>query len=296
MNNQLLLLLLFVLLSLELLCLSKQKWLQRLLTGKPRVHKPKSEKDCPCCEAAHVQGTPVSTECSHAAPISWSQRKGKGGRKKTISTQGYFCSNPDCGYLGVVDESLHALVGYGRHGRHEDIQDLRCQACDQKFTVRRHTPLYRLKTHSPIVSLSLQLLALGVDASALQETLNISEATLRTWLVRSGVHGRKLHEHFFTALELVHLQLDELWANVRQSQQAVWLWTVCEAKSKLIPVIQLGPRTQVMAYSVVHELKDRLKPGCVPVFSSDGLKHYFYALTAHFGEWLRRMERRSRSG
>jgi IS1 family transposase len=78
------------------------------------------------------------------------------------------------------------------------------------------------------------------------------------------VHGRKLHERFFTALELVHLQLDELWANVRQSQQAVWLWTVCEAKSKLILVIQLGPRTQAMAYSVVHELKDRLKPGCVP--------------------------------
>jgi hypothetical protein len=41
-----------------------------------------------------------------------------------------------------------------------------------------------------------------------------------------------------------------------------------------------------MAYAVVHELKLRLKAGCVPIFSSDGLKHYFYALTAHFGEWV----------
>jgi hypothetical protein len=41
-----------------------------------------------------------------------------------------------------------------------------------------------------------------------------------------------------------------------------------------------------MAYSVVHELKGRLKPGCASVFSSDGLKYYFYTLTAHFGEWL----------
>jgi IS1 family transposase len=40
-----------------------------------------------------------------------------------------------------------------------------------------------------------------------------------------------------------------------------------------------------MVYRVVHELKQRLAPGCVPVFSSDGLKHYFYALTAHFGRW-----------
>lgn len=39
-----------------------------------------------------------------------------------------------------------------------------------------------------------------------------------------------------------------------------------------------------MAYSVVHELKDRLVTGCVPVFSTDGLKHYYYALTAYFGK------------
>jgi hypothetical protein len=50
--------------------------------------------------------------------------------------------------------------------------------------------------------------------------------------------------------------------------------------------MQLGSRTQEMAYSVVHELKSKLKAGCVPVFSTDGLAHYFYALTAHFGEWV----------
>jgi IS1 family transposase len=65
------------------------------------------------------------------------------------------------------------------------------------------------------------------------------------------------------------------------------VWTACEAKTKIIPVLQLGPRTQAMAYSVIHELKSRLKSGCVPIFSSDGLKHYFYSLTAHFGEWVK---------
>jgi IS1 family transposase len=63
-------------------------------------------------------------------------------------------------------------------------------------------------------------------------------------------------------------------------------WVACEAKTKIVPVLQLGARTQEMAYSVVHELKSKLRTGCVPIFSSDGLKHYFYALTAHFGEWI----------
>jgi hypothetical protein len=29
-----------------------------------------------------------------------------------------------------------------------------------------------------------------------------------------------------------------------------------------------------------------LAPGCLPLFTSDGLQLYFYALTAHFGDWL----------
>jgi hypothetical protein len=38
---------------------------------------------------------------------------------------------------------------------------------------------------------------------------------------------------------------------------------------------------------VVHELCRRLKAGySLPVFSSDGLRLYFYALTAHFGHWI----------
>jgi IS1 family transposase len=37
---------------------------------------------------------------------------------------------------------------------------------------------------------------------------------------------------------------------------------------------------------VIHSLRRILAPGCLPVFTSDGLNLYFYALTAHFGHWL----------
>jgi hypothetical protein len=134
--------------------------------------------------------------------------------------------------------------------------------------------------------MAMSLLVLGIDTSVLEEALGIQESTLRTWLTRSGVQSRKLHERFFKNLVLAHIQLDELWAKLKEKEPAVWVWTVCEAKTKIIPVIQLGARTQEMAYSVEHELKRRLKAGSVPIFSSDGLKHYFYALTAHFGEWV----------
>jgi hypothetical protein len=41
-----------------------------------------------------------------------------------------------------------------------------------------------------------------------------------------------------------------------------------------------------MAHQLIHSLRQILAPGCLPIFTSDGLNLYFYALTAHFGYWL----------
>lgn len=36
----------------------------------------------------------------------------------------------------------------------------------------------------------------------------------------------------------------------------------------------------------MHQVKGTLAEACVPTFQSDGLRTYFYALTAHFGSWV----------
>jgi IS1 family transposase len=64
------------------------------------------------------------------------------------------------------------------------------------------------------------------------------------------------------------------------------LWVALDPLTKLIPVLHLGARTQDAAHRVVHDPRQRLAPHCRPVFMSDGLRLYFYALTAHWGRWL----------
>ena len=251
---------------------------------KPRAMKPKSEKDCPFCAAEKAAGNHRVVSYTHH-PISWCQCKGQGGRKKRISTQGCACPNPKCDYYRIIDEQIHALVGYGGHGKGENIQDFYCQCCNRKFSARRNTVLYRLKTSSQVVSLILMLLTLGVDISTLEEAYGISESTLRTWLSRSGDHGQKLHQRLLTGLDLVHVQLDDLWAEVKHARHDTWVRVATDVKTKLIPIIQVSDRSQKAAYQVIHELKQCLRAGCIPVFSSDGLKSYFYGLTAHFGKW-----------
>jgi hypothetical protein len=68
-----------------------------------------------------------------------------------------------------------------------------------------------------------------------------------------------------------------------------------DPNSKMLLVIDVGTRTLDMAQRVVHQVVQRLAPGCVPLCSTDGLKDYATALLTHFGQW-RQPERRRDNG
>jgi IS1 family transposase len=245
--------------------------------------KPRCPDDCPDCRLA---STPSSGGGPASLPVwPWSEVKSRRGAPKRVNTAGFACPNPMCLYFGITDAQIHALVGDGKHGRTEPIQTFRCQACHTTFTSRRNTPLYHLKTPSHHVAMVLSALAEGLDASAAERVFGYRQATITTWLTRAGEHAQLLHERFFIQLRLPHLQLDELRTRLRSCRQVLWLWLAIDPTTKILPVLQLGPRTQNMAHRVIHSLRQGLAPDCLPLFTSDGLNLYFYALTAHFGHW-----------
>jgi IS1 family transposase/transposase-like protein len=249
----------------------------------PRHLQPRCPDDCPACRLA----TPASSSAEPApAPVrSWCEVKSRRGAPKRINTEGFACPNPRCRYFGKTDARVHALVGDGKHGRAEQIQRLRCQACHTTFSARRDTPMYRLKTPSHQVAMVLSALAEGLDSSAAERVFGYCQATITRWLTRAGKHAELFHERSFSNLDIPHLQLDELRTRLRSHRQVQWLWLVIDPRTKILPVLELGPRTQNMAHAVIHSLPQMLAPDCLTLFTSDGLNLYFYALTAHFGQW-----------
>jgi transposase-like protein/IS1 family transposase len=247
-----------------------------------RLLKPRSPDDCPACRLA---STP-SLGGGPAPVRPWREMKSRRGAPKRVKTGGYACPNPQCPYCGITDAHIHALVGDGKHGQAERIQTFRCQACHTTFTARRHTPMYRLKTPSQQVAVVLSALAEGLDPSAAERVFGYRQTTITTWVSRAGEHAHTLHKRFFFHLHLPHLQLDELRTRLRCAKQILWLWLAIDPGTKILPVLYLGPRTQHMAHTVIHALRESLASGCLPLFTSDGLNLYFYALTAHFGQWL----------
>jgi IS1 family transposase len=202
-------------------------------------------------------------------------------------TDGFACPNSACTYYQITDAHIHALVGDGIHGAQERIQTFRCQACGTTFSARRNTPLYRLKTSVQRVGVVLSALAEGLDVAAAERIFGHRHTTITTWLARAGDHSALLHARCFRNLHLPHLQLDELRTRLRRRAHVLWLWVAVDPRTKLIPALHLGARTQDSAHAVVHDLRQRLAPDCLPVFTSDGLNLYFYALTAHFGRWVK---------
>ena len=253
---------------------------------RPRRWKPQSPHDCRHCQS----GLSLQVVRSKTTIRPYTQRKSRRGRKRTVATHGFACPNACCDYYGITDPSIHALVGYGTH---HGIQRFKCQACDKVFTSRINTPLYSLKTDAKRVELVLWFLAEGVDVSVLVRFTGHADATLARWLELMGRHSQGWHNFLFRNPGLMLVQMDELYTRIRATASAAWLWLAFDPVSKAIPSLQLGGRTKDDAIALVHDFKSRLLPECIPAVTTDGLRSYFYALTAHFGRWFRPPKARS---
>jgi hypothetical protein len=185
--------------------------------------------------------------------------KSRRGAPKRVNTEGFACPNRKCPYSGITDARIHALVGDGTHGQAERIQTFRCQACHITFSARRDTPLYRLKTPSRQVAVGVSALGSWAGPFRCRAGLRLPASHHHEpFYLAAFEHAQALHEHSFCNLQFPHLQLDELRTRLRSSTQVLWLWLAIDPCTKLIPVLQLGPRTQNMAHTVIHSLRQIL--------------------------------------
>jgi IS1 family transposase/transposase-like protein len=250
--------------------------------------RPRTPDDCPRCRHA----ADLLERSDPLAVPPWRQGPSRRGAPRRISTEGYACRQPACPYYGITDRDIHALVADGRYGRTGHIQRFRGQACHHTVTARYGAALYRLKTPPARIGEVLAVLAEGLDIGAAVRVFGHGEATITRWRDRAAGHADRLHLHFLRSLQLPHLQLDEIRVRLRLRRRVTWLWLALDPATKLIPAVALGPRTQHTAHDLVHRLRATLSPTCVPVVTTDGLRHYFYALTAHFGRWVTAGRRR----
>jgi hypothetical protein len=176
-----------------------------------------------------------------------------------------------------------------------------------------------LETHGTIfhgkqvaVELIVHVLACVAEGLGIRATARVFEVEANTvlhWLVEAAEQLRAFSAYLLCDLHVEQLQLDELYAVLRDlkagaisedeamerlERSPYWVWTAMDPQSKLLLVIDVGTRTLEMAQRVVHQVVQRLTPSCVPLFLTDGFRQYMTALLAHFGHWMQPERRRDK--
>jgi len=122
----------------------------------------------------------------------WKATRSRRGSPKRHDSEDIACQNPTCAYHGCRVATVQAIVSDGVRGKTDRIRRWRCQACGTTVTERKHTALYQLKTRPAAICRAMELLANGMDASAVARTERRDERTIRRWLSRGGSQAARL--------------------------------------------------------------------------------------------------------
>src|SRR3989454_3091027 len=228
-------------------------------------------------------------------------------RPRTVDTSMHFCPHTDCDYRGWL--GLNNLRANG-HPSGGPWRQFHCTSCDGYFPEHHGTIFHGKQAAVELIVRVLACLAEGLGIRATARVFEVDANTVLHWLVEAAEQLTAFSAYFLCDLHVKQLQLDELYAVLRDlkageinedeaiqrlERSPYWVWTAMDPKSKLLLVVDVGSRTLAMAQRVVHQVTQMLAPDCVPLCLTDGHKDYKTAILAHCGYWMQ-PERRQDKG
>ena len=216
-------------------------------------------------------------------------------RPRDIDTSQHFCPHAGCDYRGW--RGLGNLRANG-HPSGGPWRQFHCTSCKGYFLETHGTIFHGKQAAVELMVRVLACLAEGLGIRATARVFEVDPNTVLHWLVEAAEQLRAFCASFLCDVHVRQLQLDELYAMLREVKSSeisedeaikrlerspYWVWTAMDPESKLLVVIDVGPRTLAMAQCVVHQVFQHLAPDGVPLFLTDGLKDYGTAFLSHFG-------------
>ncbi len=133
-----------------------------------------------------------------------------------MNPQTQFCPNNDCparGQTGKGNIKIHS---------HKEKR-YRCTQCQKTFTKRKGTGMHGLKKTNEMFETVVTLQAHGCPIPAIVAAFKLDVRTVRSWLLKAGVHCEKVHEHVVLSqqMDLEQVQADEI--KVKAQGKNFWM-------------------------------------------------------------------------
>jgi hypothetical protein len=218
----------------------------------------------------------------------------------------HFCPHTEYDYRGWLGLGNLRANGHPSGG---PWRQFHCTACDGFFPEHHGTIFHGKQAEVELIVRVLTCLAEGLGIRATARVFEVDANMVLHWLIEAAEQLTAFSAYLLCDLHVKQLQLDELYAVLRDfkagaisedealdrlERSPYWVWTAMDPESKLLVVIDVGTRTLEMVQRVVHQVVQRLAPGCVPLCLTDGHKDYKMAFLAHWGYWVQPEHKRDR--
>jgi IS1 family transposase len=243
-------------------------------------------------------------ESAPAPPVRPDPMPPTNRRPRTVDTSRHFCPHTACDYRGWLGLNNLRANGHPSGGRWRQFH---CLGCNGYFPEHHGTIFHGKQAAVALIVRVLACLAEGLGIRAPARVFEVDPNTVLRWLVEAADQLQTFSRYFLCEVHVQQVQLDEWYAVLREvksgalsEEEAIkrlerspcWVWTAMDPTSKLLRVIDVGPRTLAMAQRVVQQVVQVLAPDCMPLFLTDGFKEYAMALLTHFGSWMQPQRRR----
>ena len=219
-----------------------------------RSHEPKpfeglSQKPyCALCEQETGESPPVPLVRPDPMPVT-------NRRPREIDTSMHFCPHSQCAYRGWLGLGNLRANGHPSGG---SWRQFHCTSCDGYFLETHGTIFHGKQAAVELIVRVVACLAEGLGIRATARVFEVAPTTVLQWLVEAAEQLHAFAAYFLCDLHLAQLQLDELYAVLRErkageiSDEAAikrlerspsWVWTAMDPTSKLLVVVEVGSRT-----------------------------------------------------
>jgi transposase-like protein len=196
------------------------------------THKP----PCALCERDPVE--PTAPPPTRPDPLPPTHR-----RPREVDTSMHFCPHSDCDYRGWLGLGNLRANGHPSGG---PWRQFHCTACKGYFLETHGTIFHGKQVAVELIVWVVACLAEGLGIRATARVFEVAPTTVLHWLGEAAEHLRAFSAYFLCNLHLEQLQLDELYAVLRDlkageinNDEAIrrlerspsWVWTAMDPRA-----------------------------------------------------------------
>ena len=168
-----------------------------------------------------------------------------------------FCPRKSCQWYQSADNKITKDGIYTTKSDSVPRQMFYCHKGEHRFSETGYSELFGKHGSFKEYVQAAKLVAHGLSAEPIADVLERDIRTVETWLKAISKKGQQFHLFLCLAIKIniIFLQMDELWSYVINKKKQLWVFIALESESKFQICFELGSRTVYTAKRLVKTLK-----------------------------------------